>query len=118
MVSYMTLLFDGYLNRSYAVQIWDFHLGQTRHQEESGRFEVGFGGNNKGFMIDTYSATLKPSDLTSSRALDDLHDTSCSRAHDDFISSKVGYPPSDLAMWSWKSIAVTYILILDFMLVL
>ncbi|KAL8160099.1 hypothetical protein V2J09_001636 [Rumex salicifolius] len=53
-------------------QIWDFHLGQTRHQEESRRFELGFGGNDTGFMINSSNSFTKEKGLASQIVFEDL----------------------------------------------
>ncbi|GAB4839722.1 hypothetical protein Ancab_020432 [Ancistrocladus abbreviatus] len=59
-----------------ATQIWDFHLGQMRDHEESGCFEVAYGGNHAGFMINTYTSLLKDTDLVTSKILGDIYNCS------------------------------------------
>ncbi|GAB4845238.1 hypothetical protein Ancab_038647 [Ancistrocladus abbreviatus] len=47
-----------------------------RDHEESGCFEVAYGGNHAGFMINTYTSVLKDTDLATPKILGDIYNYS------------------------------------------
>ncbi|PSS12093.1 Zinc finger protein like [Actinidia chinensis var. chinensis] len=64
-------------------QIWDFHLGQLRAQEESGPLEVGYGSSDAGFMIKSYSELLKEESLATTKGFGEIYGINCSMTHED-----------------------------------
>lgn len=66
-----------------AMQIWDFNSGQTRGHEESKRLDMGYRGNDGGFMINSYGGLLQEADLPASKVLGNLFEMTCSNTPDD-----------------------------------
>lgn len=75
-------------------QIWDFNLGRSRNHEEPTPLEVGYGTNDTGFMIKTYSELIKETSLSTTKVLEDIYDMTASSAHDGFSSTEVRNMPS------------------------
>ncbi|CAH9129655.1 unnamed protein product [Cuscuta epithymum] len=72
-------------SRDRTPQIWDFNLGQLREQKESSPSEAGYGANDTGYMMRSYSELLKEASLEDSKALE-LSRLSFSVTHDDITT--------------------------------
>ena len=73
------------------LQIWDFHLGQLRAQEESGPLEVGYGSSDAGFMIKSYSELLKEESLATTKGFGEIYGINCSMTHEDTSAFMVSH---------------------------
>lgn len=65
-------------------QIWDFNLGRSRGHEESGPLDSGYGVNDAGFLMRSYSEVLKDASFGSTRGSGESYGLSSSMAHEDF----------------------------------
>ncbi|KAL6661044.1 hypothetical protein ACP70R_000428 [Stipagrostis hirtigluma subsp. patula] len=63
-------------------QIWDFNLGRSRDHNENSALEVGFGSNNGGFTIKSYSEMLKEISSGTTKDLEDIYDSRYCAAED------------------------------------
>ncbi|KAF0900018.1 hypothetical protein E2562_026258 [Oryza meyeriana var. granulata] len=70
-------------------QIWDFNLGKSRDHNETSALEVGFGSNNEGFMIKSYSDMLKEISSGTTKDLEDIYDSRYCAAAEDIMSTNV-----------------------------
>ena len=64
-------------------QIWDFNTGRTRGDEESGQSDLGYRGNDAGFLMSNFSAILQETDSATSKALGDMFGMNCSGTNED-----------------------------------
>uniref|UniRef100_A0A0A8XNE5 CCT domain-containing protein n=1 Tax=Arundo donax TaxID=35708 RepID=A0A0A8XNE5_ARUDO len=70
-------------------QIWDFNLGRSRDHNEKSALEVGFGPNNGGFMIKSYSNMLKEISSGTTKYLEDIYDSRYCAAAEDIMSTNI-----------------------------
>ncbi|KAL6900711.1 hypothetical protein ACP4OV_005387 [Aristida adscensionis] len=70
-------------------QIWDFNLGRSRGHNENSALEDGFGSNNGGFMIKSYSDMLKEISSGTAKDLEDIYDSRYCAAAEDIMSTNV-----------------------------
>uniref|UniRef100_A0ACD5Y283 Uncharacterized protein n=1 Tax=Avena sativa TaxID=4498 RepID=A0ACD5Y283_AVESA len=75
-------------------QIWDFNLGRSRNHNENSTLEVGFGSNNGGFMIKSYSDMLKEISSGTTKDLEDIYDSGYCAAAEDIMSTNICQLPS------------------------
>ncbi|KAI4974730.1 hypothetical protein ZWY2020_048337 [Hordeum vulgare] len=75
-------------------QIWDFNLGRSRNHNEKSAHEVGFGSNNGGFMIKSYSDMLKEISCGTTKDLEDIYDSGYGAAAEDIMSTNICQVPS------------------------
>ena len=78
-----------------SLQIWDFHLGQSRGYEECGLLEAEYGVNDAGFVIKSYSELMKETSFTNTKVVGEMYDINYSMTHEDITSFNVS--PSDLS---------------------
>ncbi|KAM3189986.1 hypothetical protein ACQJBY_068309 [Aegilops geniculata] len=75
-------------------QIWDFNLGRSRNHNEKSAHEIGFGSNNGGFMIKSYSDMLKEISCGTMKDLEDIYDSGYGAATEDIMSTNICQVPS------------------------
>ncbi|KAM0911888.1 hypothetical protein ACQ4PT_013177 [Festuca glaucescens] len=75
-------------------QIWDFNLGRSRNHKENSALEIGFGSNNGGFMIKSYSDMLKEITSGTTKDLEDIYDSGYCAAAEDIMSTNICQLPS------------------------
>ncbi|VAI86567.1 unnamed protein product [Triticum turgidum subsp. durum] len=75
-------------------QIWDFNLGRSRNHNEKSAHEIGFGSNNGGFMIKSYSDMLKEISCGTTKDLEDIYDSGYGAAAEDIMSTNICQVPS------------------------
>ncbi|XP_037459424.1 zinc finger protein CONSTANS-LIKE 14-like [Triticum dicoccoides] len=75
-------------------QIWDFNLGRSRNHNEKTAHEIGFGSNNGGFMIKSYSDMLKEISCGTTKDLEDIYDSGYGAAAEDIMSTNICQVPS------------------------
>ncbi|CAM0911824.1 unnamed protein product [Alopecurus aequalis] len=78
-------------------QIWDFNLGRSRNHNENSAVEIGFGSNNGGFMIKSYSDMLKEISSGTAKDLEDIYDSGYCAAAEDIMSTNICQLPSKTA---------------------
>lgn len=67
-------------------QIWDFHLGRSRGNEESSQLEVAYGADDSVFMIKNFSELMKE---TNTEIFGDMYQMNCPITHDVMSSFNV-----------------------------
>ncbi|KAH7570551.1 hypothetical protein JRO89_XS05G0131500 [Xanthoceras sorbifolium] len=68
-----------------SAQIWDFHLGRLRGNEESSQLEA-YGANDAVFMIKNFGELMKEASLTNMEMFGDIYQMNCPITHDDMAS--------------------------------
>ncbi|KAJ6823678.1 zinc finger protein CONSTANS-LIKE 14-like [Iris pallida] len=83
------LMWDCGPNNDHSTQIWDFNLGQTRDHNESSQFETGYGTNNAGFTLKSYSDLLEDNSFPTTKVLEDTYDSNCPSVNEDVLSTNI-----------------------------
>ncbi|XP_028784441.1 zinc finger protein CONSTANS-LIKE 15 isoform X2 [Neltuma alba] len=70
--------------KRHSVQIWDFHSGRLRDQEESIALEAAYVANDGGFAAKNFSELIRESSMTDTKLLQEIYDMNI--AYDDMAS--------------------------------
>ncbi|KAK0573804.1 hypothetical protein LWI29_013848 [Acer saccharum] len=79
------LLWDGN-SGGQGAQIWDFHLGRLRGNDESSQVEAACGANDAVFMIKNFGELMKEASLSNTEMFGDIYQMNCPITHDDIAS--------------------------------
>ncbi|KAK3223743.1 hypothetical protein Dsin_010768 [Dipteronia sinensis] len=79
------LLWDGN-SGGQGAQIWDFHLGRLRGNDESSQVEAACGANDAVFMIKNFGELMKEASLPNMEMFGDIYQMNCPITHDDIAS--------------------------------
>lgn len=90
------------------LQIWDFNLGRSRNHNEKSAHEIGFGSNNGGFMIKSYSDMLKEISCGTTKDLEDIYDSGYGAAAEDIMSTNICQVPSKNVSYSSLCLSTTF----------
>lgn len=64
-------------------------MGRSKNHEENAALEAGYGTNDAGFMMKSYSELIKENSLATTKVLEDIYDMNCSSVPDDISSTDV-----------------------------
>lgn len=76
-------------------QIWDFNMGRLASPEESDAVDsAGYGTNNEGFMMKTFSEILSEASMPNKTGLGDMYGINYSTSHTDIVALNLNIPNS------------------------
>lgn len=71
------------------MQIWDFHSGQLRGQEESSALEAAYTASDGEFITKTFGELIRESSTKESKMFQDIYENEMNIAYDDMASYNV-----------------------------